>query len=66
MILDIITFHSTVKMAEWKPVTSSLIFSFYIFHSITHEIINSEKNDSRYTKNLEVASHGSKIQDLFR
>ena len=66
MILDTTTLHSKVSMAEIKILLAHhYCFPFYIFLSTTHEIPNPEKNSCEYTENLEVESHGSKIEKNF-
>ena len=53
-------------MAEIKILLAHhYCFPFYIFLSTTHEIPNPEKNSCEYTENLEVESHGSKIEKIF-
>ena len=66
-ILDklLLKLHSDVSLAEGKTLmVNHYCFTFYIFFQVSIKYPNlKKKNSSKYTENLEVKSHCTKIEE---
>ena len=66
IILDklLLKLHSEVSLVEGKTLMVHHYFTFYIFFQVSIKYPNlKKKNSSKYTENLEVKCHCTKIEE---